>query len=143
MNYEKSCGVVIFRNENDKIRYLIIRQKNDSHWGFPKGHVEERETERETAIREVKEETGLSVNILDNFRVRDKYFVNGNTMKEVIFFLGKAETSSINMQFEEISDYKWADDSLAMQLLTYESSKKVLYKADLYIRNILKDKYKL
>jgi bis(5'-nucleosidyl)-tetraphosphatase len=139
MNYEKSCGVVIFRRENDKIEYLIIRQKNDSHWGFPKGHVEERETERETAIREVKEETGLSINIMDNFRVKDKYFINGNTMKEVIFFLGKAVDNSVNMQYEEISDYKWADGSSAMQLLTYESSKKILYKADLYIKNILKE----
>lgn len=139
MNYEKSCGVVIFRRENDKIEYLIIRQKNDSHWGYPKGHVEERETERETAIREVKEETGLSINIMDNFRVKDKYFINGNTMKEVIFFLGKAVDNSVNMQYEEISDYKWADVNLAMQLLTYESSKKILYKADLYIKNILKE----
>lgn len=139
MNYEKSCGVVIFRRENDKIEYLIIRQKNDSHWGYPKGHVEERETERETALREVKEETGLSINIMDNFRVKDKYFINGNTMKEVIFFLGKAVDNSVNMQYEEISDYKWADVNLAMQLLTYESSKKILYKADLYIKNILKE----
>lgn len=140
MNYEKSCGVVIFRKENDKIEYLIIRQKNDSHWGFPKGHIEERETENETAIREVKEETGLDISILDNFRVTDKYFVKGDTMKEVVFFLGKTDESSVAIQPEEISDYKWADEGLAKDILTYESSKKIIYKADLYIKNILKEK---
>lgn len=140
MNYEKSCGVVVFRKENDNIEYLIIRQKNDSHWGFPKGHVEERETEDETAIREVKEETGLTINILDNFRVTDKYFVKENTMKEVVFFLGKAESDKVDIQPEEISDYKWADEGLAKQLLTYESSKKIMFKANIYIKNFLKEK---
>lgn len=140
MNYEKSCGVVIYRKEKEKIEYLIIRQKNDSHWGFPKGHVEERETENETAIREVKEETGLDINLMDNFRVTDKYIIKGNTMKEVVFFLGKAEEGEVTMQPEEISDYKWADESLAKQLLTYESSKKVMFKANIYIQNILEEK---
>lgn len=140
MNYEKSCGVIIFRKEKDKIEYLIIRQKNDSHWGFPKGHVEDRETENETAKREVKEETGLTVNILDNFRVTDKYFVKGNTMKEVVFFLGKVQDPKVTIQPEEISDYKWVDEGSAKELLTYESSKKIMFKADLYIKNVLKGK---
>lgn len=140
MNYEKSCGVIIFRKGKDKIEYLIIRQKNDSHWGFPKGHMEDRETENETAKREVKEETGLTINILDNFRVTDKYFVKGNIMKEVVFFLGKAEDPKVTIQPEEISDYKWVDEGSAKELLTYESSKKIMFKADLYIKNVLKGK---
>lgn len=140
MNYEKSCGVIIFRKGKDKIEYLIIRQKNDSHWGFPKGHMEDRETENETAKREVKEETGLTINILDNFRVTDKYFVKGNIMKEVVFFLGKAEDPKVTIQPEEISDYKWLDEVSAKELLTYESSKKIMFKADLYIKNVLKGK---
>ncbi|MFA6941582.1 MAG: NUDIX domain-containing protein [Clostridiaceae bacterium] len=140
MNYEKSCGVIVFRKEKDKIEYLIICQKNDSHWGFPKGHVEDIETEYETAKREVKEETGLTINILDNFRVTDKYFVKGNTMKEVVFFLGKAEDAKVTIQPEEVTDYKWADEGLAKELLTYESSKKIMFKADLYIKNVLKEK---
>ena len=57
MKYEKSCGAIIF----DKDKILVIQQK-EGHWGFPKGHVEEGETEVETAIREIKEETNLDVN---------------------------------------------------------------------------------
>ena len=57
MKNEKACGAVI-KNEEGKI--LLIFQQN-GFWGFPKGHVEEGETEPETAVREVFEETGLWV----------------------------------------------------------------------------------
>ena len=53
---EKACGCII--SQNNKI--LLIRQMSGM-WGFPKGHVEEGETEEQTAKREVKEETGLSI----------------------------------------------------------------------------------
>ena len=53
---EKSCGCIII----NKNKVLLIKQTK-GHWGFPKGHVEKDETEIETAIREVKEETGLDV----------------------------------------------------------------------------------
>ena len=53
MQKEKSCGAIIY-NKNKEV--LIVKH-NAGHWDFPKGHVEENETEIQTAIREVKEET--------------------------------------------------------------------------------------
>lgn len=133
MNYEKSCGVVIYRKINKNIEYLLICQKNDSHWGFPKGHVEDGETEEETAVREVYEETGLKVSLLDNFRVTDKYFVKRATMKEVVFFIGIPYVGDVIMQPEEIDDYKWLDREKALSVLTYESSKKIIVKAEEFL----------
>ena len=52
---EKSCGCIII----NKNKVLLIKQTK-GHWGFPKGHVEKDETEIETAIREVKEETNIN-----------------------------------------------------------------------------------
>jgi 8-oxo-dGTP pyrophosphatase MutT (NUDIX family) len=49
------------------LQFLIISSKSDGHWGFPKGHVEEGESVEKTAIREVKEETGLDFDLVEGF----------------------------------------------------------------------------
>ena len=52
MDFEKSCGAVIYRKIDENLEFLSISHRNDGHWGFPKGHVEKNESEEETAIRE-------------------------------------------------------------------------------------------
>ena len=64
MRKEKSAGAIVFRIENTKPKYLLLHYPSSAnakkeYWDLPKGHVEEGETEEETARREVKEETGL------------------------------------------------------------------------------------
>ena len=61
---EKCCGCIII--ENNKV--LLVYEKNRNFWGFPKGHMEKGENEIETALREVKEEVGLDVEIIDKER---------------------------------------------------------------------------
>ena len=56
MNIEKSCGVILYRNWLKEIEFLLVKSKEDGHWGFSKGHMEKDETEEQTAIREVFEE---------------------------------------------------------------------------------------
>ena len=70
---EISCGAIVFTNENNVRKYVIIRGVGmyQGFCGFPKGHMEAGETERETALREVKEETGLDVVLYDDFRMTD------------------------------------------------------------------------
>ena len=58
MKKEKSCGAVVYRETGEQIEILLIRHKNGGHWAFPKGHVEKKETEEDTALREIREETG-------------------------------------------------------------------------------------
>ena len=60
MSYEKSCGAVVFRKYHGNIELLLIKHVVGGHWSFPKGHVEAGESERQTALREVREETGLT-----------------------------------------------------------------------------------
>ena len=102
MRYIKSCGFVVYKELNDKRLYLIIRTSN-GEYGFPKGHVEENETERETAIRELKEETNIEVQIVDGFRCKIEYkFPNKeDVIKNKLF--GPGEN---NIHFEEaIGDF--------------------------------------
>ena len=61
MQYEKSCGAIVFRKYHGNTELLLIKHANGGHWSFPKGHVEPGETEQETAAREVKEEVAIDV----------------------------------------------------------------------------------
>ena len=66
LRYERSCGAIVFREINEELRVLLV-QHSASHWSFPKGHVENGESDCETAIREVKEETGIDIEISSDF----------------------------------------------------------------------------
>ena len=68
--YEKSCGAVVYCQEENDIKYLLVCERS-GFWVFPKGHMEEGESEHETALREVKEETGLDVMFVDDFQVKE------------------------------------------------------------------------
>ncbi len=137
MNFEKSCGAVIYRNINGNLEFLIISHKDDGHWGFPKGHVENNESEEQAAIREVYEETGLQVNLINGFRVSVNYLIKQEIMKEVIFFLAKVKEQAVYIQLDELSDYKWVGFQHAKKILTYESSKHVLDEASKFISNYI------
>ena len=82
---EKACGCIII--DNGKV--LLVEQ-NSGFWGFPKGHVEDGETEVETAIREVKEETNIDVLIPnENQRYVQEYIVKEEIFKQVVLFMAK------------------------------------------------------
>ncbi|MBR6598855.1 MAG: NUDIX domain-containing protein, partial [Oscillospiraceae bacterium] len=68
MLYEKSCGGVVYRKSHGNLEILLIKHINSGHWSFPKGHIEANETEQETALREIKEETGIDVVLDPSFR---------------------------------------------------------------------------
>jgi 8-oxo-dGTP pyrophosphatase MutT (NUDIX family)/RimJ/RimL family protein N-acetyltransferase len=129
LRYEKCCGAVINRNKHGFIEFLLVKSKDDDHWGFPKGHMEENEDEVDTTLREVYEETGLNIKIIDKFRVETEYFVSIYVLKKVIYFIGISNDTNVKIQTEEIGDYKWLSFEDAMKLLTYESAKTVLNSA--------------
>ena len=60
MKREKSCGVLVLRRQEEELYVVLLRHRFGGHWSFPKGHVEAGESERQTALREVREETGLT-----------------------------------------------------------------------------------
>lgn len=101
----KSCGVVPYRIVNGEREYLILLQSNRC-WSFPKGHMDAGETERETALRELREETGLTAALVPDVRVELSYDVRPLVRKEVVLFLGEVEGEPI-LQEREIRSHRW------------------------------------
>ncbi|MBR4456718.1 MAG: NUDIX domain-containing protein [Solobacterium sp.] len=134
MKKEKSCGAVIFRKAPET-EVLIIRQ-NQGHWCFPKGHVNEGETEHETALREVKEETGVDIQFISGFREETHYSPREGVDKDVVWFIGAPVAGEIHRQKEEVAEILWANIIEASALLTYENDRKLFRKAVKFMREL-------
>ncbi len=138
MIFEKSCGAVVFRNgsapNGDKQRYvLMIKQSSRSNYSFPKGHVEGDESEIETAVREVFEETSVKITIRDPFRQTVNYSPRPGARKEVVYFTALTDAESIHPQEGEIKEVKWVAVEHAKELLAHSNDKKVFAMALEYI----------
>lgn len=135
--YENSCGAVVFRYISGAPRFLLIKNCRSAHWGFPKGHVERGETDIDTAKREVLEETGLNINIVDGFVERSEYKIGGKVDKNVLIFLASTTDTQTVIQKEEISDYVWLKFPQAVNALKFDNDKHILKKANAFMNNIL------
>lgn len=135
MNYEKSCGAVIFKRNNNEIEYLLILNKKGNakgHWGFAKGHTEDGETEEQTAIREIKEETGLDVILDTRFREVLSYIPKKDVIKDAVYFVAECKNFEVVLQESEVADFKWCTFSDAIKMLNFGQD--ILKKANEYIK---------
>ena len=136
MKHEKSCGVIVFTRKNGEIKYVVIESIN-GFYGFPKGHVENSETEKQTALREVFEEVGLKPNLIDGFRETVEYYIPSiDVQKQVVYFLGEFKNQEIVFQKEELSSAQLLSFDEANNKFTHENNKELLLKAHLFLTNI-------
>lgn len=137
MKYEKSCGMVPYIILDHKIHYLLVEQ-NNGFVSFPKGHVENNETEEETALRECIEETNLKAYIVKGFRKVIHYYITDiDVNKEVVLFLGKIDNLAYRKQEKEIADIKILLYQDAYNLLEFDNWKQVLKAADEFLNKTL------
>ncbi len=135
MKHEKSCGVIVFTRKNGEIKYVVIESIN-GFYGFPKGHVENSETEKQTALREVFEEVGLKPNLIDGFRETVEYYIPSiDVQKQVVYFLGEFKNQEIVFQKEELSSAQLLSFDEANNKFTHENNKELLLKAHLFLTN--------
>lgn len=134
MQFEKSCGAVVYRKYHGNIEILLIKHVNSGHWSFPKGHVEDDETEIETAKREIMEETSIEVMIDPTFRETVSYSPKKDVQKEVVYFIARARNTNFTLQQAEVCDARWIDINYASNVLTYDNDKKIVNKA----KNVIK-----
>jgi len=132
--YERSCGAVVFSRAGDGLRFLLIKNRRSTNWGFPKGHVENYETAEQTARREIREETGLRVRLLPGFSCQSEYVISGVIEKSVTIFLAEAYDRRITAQEAEIEDYLWVDYPKAMQMLKFDNDRNTMRRAYAFLR---------
>ena len=135
MEKEKSAGIVLFRNDSNKNEFLLLNYPQ-GHWDFIKGKIEQDETSHETALRETKEETGISnIEFIDGFEEYVEYdfrFKNEDIHKKVIFFLAKTSEKKIRLSHEH-NGYLWLEYNDALKKTTFENAKSVLTKANEFL----------
>lgn len=137
MRCEKSCGAVVFTTMDGEIKYLLISNLQGIY-GFPKGHVQDNETEVETALREVYEETNLRIKLIEGFRTTDEHVIprKKDTIKQIDYFLGVFENQEEIYQKEELSGAYLVSYAEAMELFQFESSRRILTEANAYLQSI-------
>ena len=129
MKKEKSCGAIVFYLKGDTEQILLIKHANSGHWSFPKGHVEAGETEVETAVREIKEETGVNAVIDTRFREVVTYSPKKDVLKDVVYFFATTEDYETSNQEEEVSEIKWMDMDKVLGSVSYKNDKELVKKA--------------
>lgn len=133
LQYEKSCGAIVYRKFHGNTEILLIRHVKSGYWSFPKGHTEGSETEEETARREIMEETGLEVFMDTGFRETVVYSPKRDTTKTVVYFVAKAKTYDFVPQEDEIGEIKWVEIGQSLNYLTYDNDKLIVNKAKTFI----------
>jgi 8-oxo-dGTP pyrophosphatase MutT (NUDIX family) len=142
--FEKSVGAIVFRITHGNVEFLFMKYRN-GHWEFPRGRVEDQETEHETMKREVEEETGISqVRIIKGFRESMKFSYkahgqeledrkkNKNCMyihKKVVFYLVEAMDEDVVISYEH-QQFRWLAFADGYAQLTFKNAKNILVKAN-------------
>lgn len=126
MKTEKSCGAILCQDSGEVPQVLLIRHKNGGHWGFPKGHVEGQETEEETALREIREETGLRAQLDKGFRRVVTYSPKPQVMKDVVYFAARPVGGQLKRQEAEVEELCWTTLGGALEQITFETDRDVL-----------------
>lgn len=132
---EHSAGAVVFTRRDGAVQYAII-QSLRGHHGFPKGHMEQGETEKETALREVQEEIGLNVRLISGFRGIELYALprKSNTFKQVVFYLAQSDAQMLHPQRTELRTAAWMPFSEAMQTLEFDDDRRILFEANEFLK---------
>ena len=138
MNKEFSAGAVIFKRKGPEILFLVIYSARNRIWGFPKGHLEHGETEKNATFREIKEETGLdNLQLIEGFTEKAAYetiskrlpFKGERIKKYVTYFLCETMDQDVIVDGREIADYKFLSIDEAEKLIRFRNLQNILRRA--------------
>ncbi len=136
--HDVSAGVIVFHRGQDGCRFLLVLSRLTKRplWEFPKGGLDSGESLKQAAMRELREETGLTeadVSLVPEFERREEYrFTTGANeprtliRKEVTYYLAEASRTDVRIAEAEASEYAWLSLKDAMRKLRYPGRRKLL-----------------
>lgn len=135
MPVEVSAGAIVFKR-NSHIEYLLLYRKANppfkESWDFPRGNIEEDESEIQAVTREIKEETGIGyLKFIKGFRESVEFFYRKEgklIRKTIIYYLAETNSKEVKIS-KEHDDYAWLPIDEALAKLKHKSSKERLEKA--------------
>ncbi len=134
---EISSGALVCREKDGGIEFLLLARK-EGFMDFPKGHIEKGETPEIAAIREIKEETGLTCTLIPDFKEEMNYHFtgkNGIIKKKVILYLSKVSNDEKVIISHEHENFLWAPFEKAIKIVKHKNQKRVLKLAMEKLRN--------
>ena len=138
--WHHSAGVIVFREDSPR-SYLLLRSALTRRpvWEFPKGAIEEGESEQEAAERELREETGLgpaNYTLVDGFQEEERYYFTRGTgddmrliSKRVDYYLAEWQSGEVQVS-REASRYEGVNAEEAMKMLRFPEKRRVLSRAE-------------
>ncbi|MCI5051145.1 MAG: NUDIX domain-containing protein [Candidatus Pacebacteria bacterium] len=139
MRYRVSCGIIpAYIDQRGDIQFLLVQGHGD-YWGFPKGHKEKGESDRETAERELLEETQVVCKkVFDQRKFTERYRIpkrrGTDIIKKVIYFVGITDSKKVKRQTTELKRHGWFSLDDAQDKLL-DNRKKILQRAFDQLKN--------
>jgi 8-oxo-dGTP pyrophosphatase MutT (NUDIX family) len=126
-----SAGGVVHRSAEGVTEILLVHRRRPVLWALPKGTPNAGETLAETALREVREETGVQVEIEDPLGEIIYFFVRDRIRfrKTVHFFLMRPVGGSIDEHDHEFDEVRWTAIDEALRLMNYATEREVVERA--------------
>ncbi|MBQ2510255.1 MAG: NUDIX domain-containing protein [Erysipelotrichaceae bacterium] len=132
MNYEFSCGAVLYRRNRDQIEYLLVRDRH-RNYSFPKGHMNKGEKSLECAVREVREEVGVKIDPDPWFAYLISYPLNEDTEKDVTYYLADIAEQEPFINDGEIREILFLPYEQAYEKITFDQLKEILAEVNDYL----------
>lgn len=128
---EFSAGGIVFKKTPTQTLFLIIQPKDTDRWQFPKGHLDNGETSKDAAVREVKEEGGISANLIQKLGIQRYFFSlkKERIFKTVTFFLMEYVSGDTKNHDKEVDGAVFLPFDEAFEKLTFKKDKETLNQA--------------
>lgn len=135
---DTSYGIIPLRRQSDNWEVFLV-QHQAGHWSFPKGHPEPGEQPQETAIRELKEETGLSILkflIIDPIKEQYNFIFNRKKIDKSVYYFPALVEGHELIQKKELIEGRWMNLSQAHEQMTFNEGKRICTELMILLKNI-------
>ena len=137
-----SAGGVVYRHSGEQVEVALILVGPKARWQLPKGTAANQETQEETALREVREETGLLAELPELLDRIEYWFYAKHAgrrvrfHKFVYFYLMRYLSGDVNDHDHEVEEARWVEINVAIDCLAFESEREIVRKAREKIREL-------